>query len=89
MTVTSSRTLPSLDLDTIAKFVAAVVVTLFTTGFVIIDLYLFRYSTVESEFLRTRFIQVGVAALLPAFVGLLNDYPLVEAVLRRRHGHPV
>lgn len=85
----ASRTLPPLSLDDLAKIIAAVVVTLYSIGFVVIDLYLFRFGTVESEFLRTRFIQVGVAALLPATVSLLHTYPLGEAILRRWHGRPV
>ncbi len=85
----AARALPPLSLDDLAKIVAAVVVTLYSVGFVVIDLYLFRFGTVESEFLRTRFIQVGVAALLPAIVSLLHTYPLGEALLRRWHGRPV
>jgi len=85
----AARALPPLTLDDLAKIVAAVVVTLYSIGFVVIDLYLFRFGTVESEFLRTRFIQVGVAALLPATVSLLHTYPLGEALLRRWHGRPV
>jgi hypothetical protein len=81
--------LPPLSLDDLAKIIAAVVVTLYSIGFVTIDLYLFRFGTVESEFLRTRFIQVGVAALLPATVSLLHTYPLGEALLRRWRGRPV
>jgi hypothetical protein len=84
-----SRSLPPLSLDDLAKIVAAIVVTLYTIGFVVIDLYLFRFGTVESEFLRTRFIQVGVAALLPATVSLLHIYPLGEAILRRWRGRTV
>jgi hypothetical protein len=84
-----SHALPPLSLDDLAKIIAAVVVTLYSIGFATIDLYLFRFGTVESEFLRTRFIQVGLAALLPATVSLLHSYPLGEALLRRWHGRPV
>jgi hypothetical protein len=85
----ASRALPPLSLDDLAKIIAAVVVTLYSIGFAVIDLYLFRFGTVESEFLRTRFIQVGVAALLPATVSLLHTYPLGEAIVRRWRGRPV
>ena len=75
--------LTALSISDLAKLVAAAVVILYSIGYVTIHLYLIQFGAEQSQFLRARFIEVGLLTALPAIISLGQAYFLVSAILHR------